>query len=169
MSQKPPVIGSIPASAADAAKSAGFFSEVERVFRAFPAVTTLFGASLIGVRPTSCVHSDSISIIVFRSSFVLSRPLPRQWHWQCRNSNSSICFLFAQAFLYLRSEVKAIDTKLVAGFKEIDTKIDRLGSNILATLDGIHNARYVAAEVGHAVAASPTANRPRPPPPPPPP
>ena len=58
------MIGSIPASAADAAKSAGFFSEVERVFRAFPAETTLFGASLIGVRPASCVHSDSINYCV---------------------------------------------------------------------------------------------------------
>jgi hypothetical protein len=39
-----------------------------------------------------------------------------------------------------------------ASFKDVDTKIDRLGSSILATLDGMHNARYIAAEVGHAVA-----------------
>ncbi len=78
------MIGSIPASAvdaaADAAKPAGFFSEVERMFRTFPAVTTLFGASLIGVRPVLAVLLHRVLIlmifIVFRSSFVLPRPLP---------------------------------------------------------------------------------------------
>ncbi len=162
------MIGWIPASAADAAKSAGFFSEVERVFRAFPAETT-FLAHL----SSACVLHRVFIQIAFQ---LLCSGHHLCFCVHCLGSgtgsavtlNSSICFLFAQAFLYLHNEVKAIDTKLDAGFKDIDTKIDRLGSNILATLDGIHNARDVAAEVGHAVAVSPTANRPRPRPPPPP-
>ena len=42
-----------------------------------------------------------------------------------------------------------------AGFKEvdakIDAKIDKLGSDILATLNGMQNARYVAAEFANAL------------------
>ncbi len=38
-----------------------------------------------------------------------------------------------------------------AGFKELDNKIDKLGSDILATLNGMHNARYVAAEFANAL------------------
>jgi hypothetical protein len=65
----------------------------------------------------------------------------------------SIClFWFNQAFSYLRYEIKELDTKIDAKIDKIDTKIGKLGSDILATLDGMHNARYVAAQVAHAVA-----------------
>ena len=86
----------------------------------------------------------------------------------------SIGFLFDQGFTYLHSEIKDGDAKLDAhfkevaaksdagfkevavksdaGFKEVDAKLSKLGSDILSTLDGMQNARFVAAEIAHAAA-----------------